>query len=250
MRRVLFALVLCLICWAPCVSAHLLDTLDIPPRNFEYKLGARDLVVPSALILYGAIGTYANPFKRWNANISSAIGGDSGSEAWIFDQLRFVPVVSVYLLDLVGVKAQHRFLDRSIVILTSYALTSAVVYAAKETTGVMRPDSSSRTSFPSGHAALAFAGAEFIRQEFKGKSVWYGVAGYAVATTVAGMRVVDNRHWLTDVVAAAGVGMLCTQTAYFLHERVRYRFAVRHTETVLLPYYNHNCWGVSLAMRF
>ena len=54
-------------------------------------------------------------------------------------------------------------------------LVFSSVTALKRITNVERPDGS-RFSFPSGHTALAFSGAEFLFQEYKDKSIWYGIS--------------------------------------------------------------------------
>jgi hypothetical protein len=226
------------------------DTVAIKNKNFEYQLNYKKIIVPTSLIAYGAVGTYTDPFKRWNVKIRNSVTDNIHKKYSIDDQLRYVPIVSVYLLDVVGVKAKHRFIDRSIIMLTSYLLTTTTVRTLKGTTCIMRPDSSLRTSFPSGHTSLAFAGAEFLWQEYKDRSVWYGIAGYTIAGSVGVLRIVNNKHWLTDVIAGAGVGMLCTKTSYFLYERVRNKVQMRKYGAMLFPIYNYNQWGIGLSVRF
>ena len=70
-------------------------------------------------------------------------------------------------------------------------------------------------SFPSGHTFTAFTGAEILRREYGEEYPWIAVAGYAVAVTVAAMRVYNNRHWLGDVCAGAGLGILSVTLAYW-----------------------------------
>ena len=90
------------------------------------------------------------------------------------------------------------------------------VYALKNITKIERPDGSSNNSFPSGHTATAFAGAEFLWQEYKDVNIWYGITGYAVATGTGIFRIYNARHWLSDVVMGAGIGILTTKIAYWI----------------------------------
>ena len=89
------------------------------------------------------------------------------------------------------------------------ATTNAIKYSVRE----KRPDSNTRNSFPSGHTANAFCGAELMRIEYGN---WVGLAGYAVAVTTGVMRMYNERHWWNDVIAGAGIGILCARTAYWL----------------------------------
>ena len=60
-------------------------------------------------------------------------------------------------------------------------------------------------SFPSGHAALAFATAAAVAMLWPTARWRWG--GYALAAVVAGERVAENAHWFSDTVAAAALGV-------------------------------------------
>ncbi len=60
-------------------------------------------------------------------------------------------------------------------------------------------------------------GAEILRREYWDVSPWIGVAGYVVAAGTGFFRMYNNRHWLTDVIAGAGLGILCAEAAYWLY---------------------------------
>jgi len=65
----------------------------------------------------------------------------------------------------------------------------------------------SGNSFPSGHAMLAFATAACLARYYPR---WWPLF-YAVATLVAMERVLELAHYLSDVVAAAGIGIILSQ---------------------------------------
>jgi len=67
------------------------------------------------------------------------------------------------------------------------------------------PNSSKTFSFPSGHAAITFAGATVLQQHLGWKAA---VPTYAVASYVAISRLHDNRHYLSDVVFGAATGVI------------------------------------------
>lgn len=101
-------------------------------------------------------------------------------------------------LGLIGVKCRHSFKERVAVGLASYLAMTAIVNAMKYTVREKRPDSSARNSFPSGHTATVFTGAELVRMEY---GLGIGIAAYTVATGVAFPRLYNGRHWLNDVLA-------------------------------------------------
>jgi membrane-associated phospholipid phosphatase len=62
---------------------------------------------------------------------------------------------------------------------------------------------------------VAFTGAELLRREYGEEYPWVAVAGYAVAIAVGAMRICNNRHWLGDVLAGAGLGIMSVTLVYW-----------------------------------
>nr|WP_251047231.1 phosphatase PAP2 family protein [Hymenobacter sp. ISL-91] len=93
----------------------------------------------------------------------------------------------------------------------------ASVFAVKNLSGETRPNGEDNLSFPSGHTAQAFLAASIVHTEFRDKSQWYGVGAYTIATSVAALRMINDKHWQSDVVAGAGFGILSAHLAYLTH---------------------------------
>ena len=99
--------------------------------------------------------------------------------------------------------------------LASYGVMAAFVNGIKYTASELRPDGSTRNSWPSGHTATAFVGATILHKEYGlTRSPWSSIGGYTVATATGVMRVLNNRHWISDVLSGAGIGILSTELAY------------------------------------
>jgi membrane-associated phospholipid phosphatase len=49
------------------------------------------------------------------------------------------------------------------------------------------------------------------------KSQWYGIGAYTIATGVGALRMINTKHWQSDVVAGAGFGILSAHMAYLTH---------------------------------
>ena len=97
----------------------------------------------------------------------------------------------------------------------SYGLMAILVNGIKYTAKEMRPDGSTANSWPSGHTATSFVGATMLHKEYGlTRSPWFSVAGYGVATATGVMRVLNNRHWVSDVMSGAGIGILSTELGY------------------------------------
>jgi hypothetical protein len=83
-----------------------------------------------------------------------------------------------------------------------------------------RPDHSDNKSFPSGHAAMAFAAARSIDKEFRKDCIWIPIAGYAAATAIGVERVVNDHHHWYDVVAGAALGFGSAELTWWLSDKL------------------------------
>lgn len=128
---------------------------------------------------------------------------------------QFAPLVLTAGLHLAGVEGRSdwpRLLASGVM---SGAVMAAFVNSIKYTTSEIRPDGTTRNSWPSGHTATAFMAATVLHKEYgMTRSPWYSVGGYAVATATGVMRVLNNRHWVSDVLSGAGIGILSTELGY------------------------------------
>lgn len=96
-------------------------------------------------------------------------------------------------------------------------LVNTIKYSAKE----MRPDGSTANSWPSGHTANSFVGATILHKEYGlTRSPWFSVAGYGIATATGVMRVLNNRHWISDVMSGAGIGIFAGELGYALADLI------------------------------
>ncbi len=137
------------------------------------------------------------------------------------DYLQYVPAVGMLGLKLAGVEGRSSWGRMLVSDAFSVALMAAAVNSIKMTSNVMRPDGSSRNSFPSGHTATVFMAATMLHKEYGlTRSPWYSIAGYSIATFTGISRQLNNRHWLSDVMVGAGIGILSTELGYFFADLI------------------------------
>lgn len=83
-----------------------------------------------------------------------------------------------------------------------------------------RPDGSDFESFPSGHTAKAFMTATMLHKEYGGRSPWFSIGGYSVAALTGVSRMMNGKHWMSDVVAGAAIGVGAVHLGYFITDRI------------------------------
>ena len=242
-------------------SSEFADIISNENRNSEkdtvnavnpYQFKLMQIIVPATLIGVGIIGLESDWLKYQNNEIRNELQENIDRKLTVDDLSQYAPMLAVYGLDLSGVKSKHDIIDKTIILGTAYALMGISVNTLKTITKIERPDGSSRNSFPSGHTATAFMGAELLRREYQDASPWIGVAGYAVAAGTGFFRMYNNRHWLTDVVAGAGIGILSVKAAYWLYPTIsKTFFRKRYLKNMYLsPFVSSQEKGLAFRMVF
>jgi membrane-associated phospholipid phosphatase len=88
-----------------------------------------------------------------------------------------------------------------------------------------------------------------MAKEYGDKNIWYSIGPYTVATGVGAMRVMNNRHWVSDVLVGAGIGILSTNLAYLTHQ-YRWGQTNKRGQTSVMPSYNGETGMVNIIHRF
>lgn len=219
-------------------------------KNLKFKYQA--LIIPSLLIGYGVIGLESHTLKDINSGTSEELNEHIDEKITVDDFSQYSPFLSVYALNAAGIKGRHSFKDRTIILITAYIIMGGTVNIIKKTGNEMRPDKTSNNSFPSGHTATAFMGAEFLYQEYRDVSIWYGVSGYAIAAGTGFFRMYNNRHWFSDIAAGAGIGILSTKIAYWLYPSIK-KYVFKDKENlngIIMPMYKEGKYGLAMAITF
>ena len=100
-------------------------------------------------------------------------------------------------------------------LLRAQILTQAFVHSIKFAVRRDRPTGEC-CSFPSGHAATAFASASVLERHLGYRAAWPTLL---VATYVAVSRLHDNRHFLSDIVFGSSIGLATGWTVVGRHGR-------------------------------
>lgn len=234
------------------VAADTAAVAAYPDPTHHFR--AAEWLIPGGVAVFGAICVNASWGKNLRENLHNTFSQKGLNKTSIDNYIQYAPAALTLGLGLCGVKGQHAFKDRAIIMMMSYATMAIVVNAAKYTFKEKRPDSSSRNSFPSGHTATAFVGAEMLYQEYRTTHPWIGYTAYGLSAAVAYLRMHNDRHWANDVLAGAAVGMLSTKFAYWLYPKIfrekKRENRMKRTAFFGMPYYQDRTAGVNVAMVF
>lgn len=228
------------------------DSSILPHRAATSKLNFKRLLVPAFLINIGATGMSIPIIKELNLSTRAEITEDHYKKSMLDNYTQYVPGALVFGLNALGIKSAHNLRERTIIYGTSILITTAIVTPLKHWAKEERPDHSNNLSFPSGHTATAFANAQFMFREYKHSNILLSLAGYPFAIFTGTYRVINNRHWVSDVIAGAGIGILSTELAYWLAPKIDHLLFRKNQKQTLMvsPYYQSNSIGLGLTSTF
>ena len=225
------------------------DSLSVQNRltiHDSHKMNVYDFAVPAAVFGISAWSVY-NPWLIERRNDFQDLFSAHTHKTNVDNYIQYLPTVSLYVLNLANVKGIHNFKDRTIILAISAATMELCIYSMKAVMKEPRPDNGSTKSFPSGHTATAFMGAELLYREYRDSYPWIGIIGYGVATATGCLRIYNNRHWVNDVLAGAAIGIMSTKFAYWIYPKI-FRDTSHSPSVVCMPFYNGA--GLNLAVFF
>jgi PAP2 superfamily len=140
------------------------------------------------------------------------------------DYIWALPAGAYMLGNYLGLKPKNNFKQRFVLATSAYVVTGVVTLSLKNIVKEPRPsDSKALVSWPSGHTSGAFTGATLLHLEYGKKYPWLSVGGFAIASLVGSLRILNNKHAMNDVIAGAGIGILSTSLVYYIHEKIKTR---------------------------
>ena len=130
------------------------------------------------------------------------------------------PLAAAWVLKASGLESRSK--TKRMVVANSMALGIGLGTARlmKLTVSETRPDGFNDHGMPSGHTTFAFISATILDREFGHSSPWISIGGYATAMATQFYRIHKNAHYLNDVVMGAGIGIVSTNLAYFITDKL------------------------------
>lgn len=187
------------------VSSKFTDTI-------KFKSIFKRSIVPVSLIGLGVFVNKSRFERQLQTDLRNKVGDNYNLP--IDDYLQFVPVAEMYIADIYGLKAKNHWFNQTKYLFISNLISSAITHGLKRVAKKKRPNGSPN-SFPSGHTTFAFTNAAVLYNEFEDSSPILAYSGYAFATITGAFRMINNKHWLSDVLVGAGVGILATELVYY-----------------------------------
>ncbi|GAC1602399.1 MAG: phosphatase PAP2 family protein [Hymenobacter sp.] len=212
---------------------------------YKSKL-VKAVAIPAVLLTYGAITAQGD--AGINHSERAFVQKQFRPVSTGFDNTLIVaPYFELAAVALAGVESRNDRINVLLIIAKGEAIMLASTFAVKYLSHETRPDGADNLSFPSGHTAQAFLAASIVHTEFRDKSQWYGIGAYTIATSVAVLRMINDKHWQSDVVAGAGFGILSAHLAYLSHRNRWGRKAIGRDIGMAPAYFGNGTPGMTIS---
>ena len=164
------------------------------------------------------------------------MGGMPWFHTEVDNYIQYLPLATQLTMGLSGVKGRSR--NRWQLLATdamAAAMMATMVNGLKHGVNRTRPNGG-HGSFPSGHTATAFMGATLLAHEYGHRSVWFPIAGYSVATATGVLRILNNRHYASDVLVGAAIGIASAELAYWASDAMFNKRKLFHNKKARIHY--------------
>ena len=241
----------------PVVSVTAAPPAAVPPVEVTTPRRAWLLprvAIPAGCFVYG-VATMNHPGQR--ENYFNAETREEMRENFprfrtrIDNYTRHAPTAAAYVLPLLGVKGHYNAANFTLVYLSGRLLNDGLTSQLKKRVGEWRPGATpDQRSFPSAHTSEAFFSATLLYEQYREQNPWIGAGGFAVAAATGTMRMLNDKHWLSDVVAGAGIGIISAETAWYAYPWLQRRIVSPLARKVMImPLAGPRFGGVSVAIR-
>ncbi len=190
------------------VKAQYSDSLQLQhtylPQDFKFHL--KSTYFPAAFIL---LGSYSNANETFIDNGAIKAERDETMphfKTHVDDYMQYAPMLAGYGCLAFGSKQNAWVYTKEV--LLNEVIMNASVYTVKHLSKVPSIVNGSYNAFPSGHTAEAFSAATLFNDNFAERKLWLQCLSYGSASAVGVLRVLNERHWTSDVIAGAGFGIL------------------------------------------
>ena len=195
-------------------AASRCDTIQTQPDKFDKIAGSKTFraLYAGTPMLIGGMAIYGA--DRNLKDSPTAFAKHYGTQ--FEDYLQYTPGAALLAMKIAGVESRSSWPRLLVSDAFSAVIMIGVSENLKRVVDEIRPDGEDDRSFPSGHAAVSYMMATMLHKEYGHISPWISFGGYAVAATTATSRILHNRHWMSDILVGAGIGVLSTELGYFI----------------------------------
>ncbi|PCI06420.1 MAG: hypothetical protein COB81_00690 [Flavobacteriaceae bacterium] len=171
-------------------------------------------ILPVSLITLGFLLNKSALEKDIHKSILKTVKTDYHTN--IDDYLVLSPAAIAVAANFAGVAAKNHWFDQGKNVFLATASTYLITTGLKSMIHKTRPNGNNTNSMPSGHSSMAFATSTVLYEEYKNTNKTIAYSGFATSTAVIYFRMANNKHWISDTLIGAGIGIGVAKLVYLI----------------------------------
>lgn len=233
-------------CLLVLIQTTLFAQIDSVKKDFVPKHRfAKSMILPVSLGVTGIVVKETNFREYFQEKVQSS---KIRTNTKIDDYIQYVPIAQLYIADIYSSKGKNEIFQQTKNLAIAEIFTAIIVQSIKCSMNTQRPDGNDN-SFFSGHTSQAFTGATALYLEYKETNKFYALSGYGFSTVTGILRVTNNRHWLSDVLVGAGIGIFSARIVWYLNPFPNWQ-PFKSKKIAVYPYVNGLAGNAGLCMVF
>ena len=205
----------------------------------------KSLILPTSLGVAGAIVKETNFREFFQEKVQSS---KIRTNTTIDDYMQYVPMVELYTADIYYGKTKNEVFQQTKNLAFAQLLTAIIVQTVKHTANIKRPNGHD-FSFFSGHTSQSFTGATALYLEYENTNRLYALSGYGFSTATGILRITNNKHWLSDVLVGAGIGIFSARLIWYINPFPNWK-PFKSSKVAFYPYVDGLNGNTGLRVEF
>ncbi|PCI34104.1 MAG: hypothetical protein COB60_06790 [Flavobacteriaceae bacterium] len=228
------------------ISSHVIAQQTAKPAS--KKSTFKKAIIPASLITLGFILNKSALEKDINKSILKTV--KSGFHTNADDYLVLSPAAIALAANFAGIEAKNHWFDQGKNVFIATTGTYLITNGLKNLLHKTRPDGSNADSMPSGHSSMSFAAATVLYEEYKNTNKTIAYSGFATSSAVVYFRMANNKHWVSDTLVGAGIGIAVAKLVYLIEPLKNFNpFKNTHGITVF-PAISDDGFSLAFTKRF
>ncbi|RPH31983.1 MAG: phosphatase PAP2 family protein [Bacteroidales bacterium] len=228
------------------VQTTLLAQVDSVKKEFVPKHRfVKSMILPVSLGVTGIIVKETNFREYFQEKVQSS---KFRTNTKIDDYLQYAPIAQMYVADIYSSKSKSEVFQQTKNLAIAEIFTAIIVQSIKHTVNIQRPNGHDY-SFFSGHTSQSFTSATALYLEYKDSNKLYALSGYGFSTATGILRVTNNKHWLSDVLVGAGIGIFSARLVWYINPLQNWK-PFKSGKVAVYPYANGLAGNAGLRFVF
>lgn len=217
-------------------------------RTNTQKTNFKKAIIPASLITIGLILNKSSLEKKLHKRVLKTVKSDFQTN--VDDYLVLSPAAIALAANISGVDAKNHWFDQGKNVFIATTCTYLITNGLKNAIHKTRPNGNSSDAMPSGHTSMSFAASTVLYEEYKNTNKTIAYSGFVSSGAVMYLRMANNKHWISDTLIGAGIGIAVAKLVYLIEPLKNFNPFKNTQGITVFPTMSDNGFSIAFSKRF